>query len=185
MKKVLKTLLMLVVVLITYTVNANDTLKHSTIKWHIKKGDKIKVTDATGMVVYRGYTKQNGSLTHLYDFSQLKNGIYEVEIEKDFSIQTKSIEVKNHSVTFSEETNEKFFKPVFRILDNKVIISKLALSHDEMKIYLYYENDIIYTEVVTGNSILNRVYKLDQTYRGQYTVVVRTNNRVYVERYRL
>ena len=129
--------------------------------------------------------KYNGSLTRLYDFTQLDNGKYTIEINKDYEIEVTSILVNNREVTFVEDSKEKIFKPVFRNEDSRIIISKLGIDTNEMKVNLYYEDNLIYTDNVVGNKVLNRVYRLDESLPGEYTAVVKANDRVFTERFRI
>ena len=185
MKKLFKNILVLAVVLGTYTSYANETLKVATTFKHVKKGQLIAVSDASGEVIYKGTINYNGNLTTLFDFSQLKDGKYTVEITKDFEIEINTIEVKNNSVSYSSDSEVKIYKPVFRTKNDKVIISKLALDSKQMKVELYYENELIHTETVKGNDVLNRVYKLDKTLNGNYTAIVKSEDRVFVENFRI
>ena len=54
-----------------------------------------------------------------------------------------------------------------------------------MKVELYFENELIHTENVEGNDVLNRVYKLDKTVTGEYTAVIKSNGRVYTKNFRI
>ena len=186
MKIVFKNILVLAVMLGTYTSYATTTLKDVITTFNmVSKGDLISVTDASGEVIYSGRVNYDGNIKNLYDFSHLKSGIYTIEVNKDFEIVTKSVQVKNNQVTFIESSNERIFKPVFRSENSKVIISKLAIDNKEMIVELYFGNDLIHTETVKGSEILNRVYKLDQTQKGDYTAIVRANGRVFVENFNL
>ncbi|WP_458628115.1 hypothetical protein [Winogradskyella sp. PC D3.3] len=185
MKTFFKNILVLAVVLGTYTGYANTTLKDTPSSKILSKGDFISVSDAHGQVVYSGRINYNGSMKNLYDFSQLKDGIYTVEVNKDFEIDINSIQVKGNSVTFLETSNKKIFKPVFRSEDSKLFISKLAIDTNEMVVELYFENDLIHTEKVKGDEIINRIYKLDQNLRGNYTAIIRANGRVFVENFKI
>ncbi len=185
MKTLLRKLLVVAVILGTYTGHANETLEVVPTFNTIKKGNYISVSDASGKVIYSGRIKYSGNLASLFDFTQLKDGAYTIEVNKDFVIEINSIEVKDHVVTFIQNSKEKIFKPVFRSEDSKLLISKLALDSNEMTVELYYGTELIYTETVTGKEILNRVYKLDETLRGDYTAIIKSNDRVYVENFRI
>ncbi|GAA4246781.1 MULTISPECIES: hypothetical protein [Winogradskyella] len=185
MKTLLKNILVLAVVLGTCTSYANTTINTTSPSKDLRKGDHISVSNKAGEVVYSGRINYNGNIEKLYDFSQLEDGIYTVEVNKDFEIDINSIQVKNNKVTYLETSNKKIFKPVFRSEDSKVIISKLAMDTNEMVVELYFENDLIHTETIKGKEILNRVYKLDQNLKGNYTAIIRANGRVFVEDFKL
>jgi hypothetical protein len=59
------------------------------------------------------------------------------------------------------------------------MISRITFDEKPLEIDIYYDNEIIYSETATSNTILNRVYRLDEAIKGNYEVVVRNNERVY------
>lgn len=187
MKTLIKSILVVAVMFGTYTGYANETLRTLPTFKFINEGDSISVTNSEGEVIYQGRVNYNGNLIRLFDFSQLNDGIYTVEISKDFEIQVLNLSVTNNKVTLLTDTQKKIFKPVFRVENNKLIISKIALDKKEMEVELYYGDALIYTEHVDGQNedILNRVYQLDATNRGDYTAIIRANDRVYIKRFRI
>lgn len=186
MKHLFKNILVLAVMFGTFTSFAIEGLKTSSSStFKITKGDLISVTDNSGKTIYSGRTNYNGSLKALYDFSKLNDGLYFIEIDKDFEILSKTIEVKNHMVTYIGHTDKTIFKPVIKTEKSKLIISKLALNEENIEIEIYYQNDLIHSENVFANSILNKVYKLDENVKGEYTAIVRVNNRSYIESFKL
>ncbi|SDG72008.1 hypothetical protein [Winogradskyella thalassocola] len=185
MKTLFRNILVLAVMLGTLTSYANETIKDTPSSKMLSEGDHISVSNASGEVLYSGRINYNGQMKSLYDFSQLENGIYTVEVNKDYEIEINSVQVKNHLVTFLETSNKKIFKPVFRSKDSQIIISKLAIDTNKMTVELYFENDLIHSETIKGNDILNRVYKLDQNLKGNYTAIIRANDRVFVENFKI
>lgn len=185
MKKLFKNILVLAVLLGTYTSYANATSDLISNFNNANKGDIISVTDASGEVIYSGEIKYNGNIKNLFDFSQLKDGTYAVEVNKDFEIDINTIVVKNNNVTFITSSNEKIFKPVIRAKDSRLMISKLSFDPKDTKVEIYYEDELIHSETVKGNEVLKRVYKLDHTLNGDYTAIIRANDRVFVENFKL
>lgn len=185
MKAFFKNILVLTVVLGTYTGYANTTLETNTTFNEVSKGDYISVTDASGEIVYSGLINFDGNIKNLYDFSQLEDGTYTVEVNKDFEIEINSLQVNKNIVTYTNNSNKTIYKPVFRAKDSRVIISKLGLDIDEMTVELYFKNELIHSETVKGQDVLNRVYKLDDSVRGNYTAIIRSNGRVFVENFKL
>ncbi|MBF8148924.1 hypothetical protein ITJ86_03390 [Winogradskyella sp. F6397] len=185
MKKIFKSILVLTVLLGTCTSFANTIEEVPPSATMVSIGDFISVSDVYGEVVYSGRINHNGFMESLYDFSQLENGTYTVEVNKDFEIEVNSVKVQNHIVTFLDTTKQKIFKPVFRSNASQVIISKLAIDTKEMVVELYFKNELIHTETVKGNEILTRVYQLDETQKGNYTAIIRANDRVFVENFKI
>ncbi|WP_400075962.1 hypothetical protein [Winogradskyella sp. R77965] len=179
-----KKILVLAVVLGTYTSYANEVSEVTSTYNYVEKGSQIAVTDASGEVIYSGEIKHNGNLTTLFDFSQLKDGKYTVEVTKDFEIEINTIEVKDHTVSINTD-KQTIFKPVVRNRKDQVLISKLALTSNTMKVELYFEGELIHSETVEGSKVLNRVYKLDETLKGDYTAKIKSNDRVFIENFRI
>jgi len=183
MKKVVRNILVVAVMLGTYTGYANKGANNLPTSYDIKKGNYISIKDASGKVIFNGEISNSENISELFDFSQLKDGVYTVEVTKAYQIEVNSVEVKNHNVSINDKA--KFFKPVFRTEDSKVIISKLALDAKEMEVELYFEDELFHTETIQGDKVLNRVYQLDKGLPGDYTAIVRSNDRVYVEHFRI
>ncbi|WP_422106760.1 hypothetical protein [Winogradskyella sp.] len=185
MKKIVRNILVVAVMLGTYTGYASETTSNLPTSYDVKKGKYISVKDESGNVIYKGEIDHNRSIKDFLNFSQLNDGVYFVEVSRAYEIEINTVEVKNSLVSFIDTAKETFFKPVFRAENSKVFISKLALDAKEMKVELYFEDELFHTETIKGGKVLNRVYQLDHRLPGDYTVVMRTNDRVYVEHFRI
>ncbi|RED46507.1 hypothetical protein DFQ10_101278 [Winogradskyella eximia] len=185
MRTVFKNFLVLAVMLGTFTSFANEMLEVTPTFNYVTKGNHISVSDAFGEVIYSGEINYSGNLTTLFDFTQLKNGKYDVEVTNGFRIDISTIEVKNNIVFVTDANRKTIFKPVVRNENNSVLISKLALDGEKMDVELFYEGELIYTETIDGEDVLNRVYKLDKTLKGSYTTVIKSNDRVFVKNFRI
>ncbi|WP_299098004.1 hypothetical protein [uncultured Winogradskyella sp.] len=185
MRKVFKKLLVLAVVLGTCTSYANEVVEVNTTINYVKKGNHISVSDAFGEIIYSGEINYSGNLITLYDFTQLKNGKYDVEVTNGYKIEISTIEVNDTIVSILETNKMVIYKPVVRNESSKLIISKLALNGEDMEIEIYYKGNLIHTETLAGSTILNRVFKLDETLKGNYTTIIKTNDRVFVKNFKI
>ena len=185
MKTLLKKILVLAVMFGTYTSYANNAIEVATTFNYVKKGSQISVSDASGEVIYSGKANYNGNITRLFDFTKLEDGKYIVEITKGFEIEINTIEVKNHLVAFLDTDRKIIHKPLVRNEGNIIFISKLSLNSDKMEVELYFEGELIHSETVTGEQILDRVYQLNETHKGKFTAIIKSNDRVFVENFRI
>ena len=66
-------------------------------------------------------------------------------------------------------------------------IQRLKIAFDEKPLHvaLYFKDEIIYSETIKGNTILNRVYKLDKRIKGNYKVVLHNNERSYINNFKI
>ena len=101
-----------------------------------KKGNLISVSDASGKVIYSAHANSNINLKEIFDFSQLKEGRYTVEVNKDFEIEINTIEVKNKIAKLLIGDSKKIFKPIFRSENAKVLISKITFDTDLSLIHI-------------------------------------------------
>tara|TARA_R110001606_G_C15152052_1_gene625881 strand:- start:62 stop:643 length:582 start_codon:yes stop_codon:yes gene_type:complete len=150
-----------------------------------KKGNQLIIKDANGTILHSEEVTKEGTLIKTYNLSELKNGIYTLELEKDFEIVVKSVKVNNKKVTFLVDAERLIFKPIVRNEENILMITKIAFDAKPLQISIYYNNEIIYSETIEGDEILNRVYSLDKELKGEYKVVSYNNGRSYINNFKL
>jgi hypothetical protein len=171
--------------------NENDTrfslLKERKIKVEfktVKKGELISIKNEKGAIIYSGEIKKSGSFARIFDLSSLKEGNYTTELEKDFEIIIKSFSVLKGDITFGKE--KTIFKPVIRNEKDLILISKLSFEKKTVKINLYYNNDLIFSETVTNSdTLLKRVYKLSKKEKGNYSVVMHCDDKNYTKNFNI
>jgi hypothetical protein len=144
----------------------------------VKKGHMLSIKDENGVVMYSQEIKRSGTYSQIFDLSKLQKGNYTTELEKDFEIIIKYFSVLDGQISFKDE--KIIFKPVIRIKDNLILISKMNFEKEPLKIVLYYNDEIILSEKVKdADAIVNRVYRVSKKIKGDYKVVINSNNRTY------
>lgn len=152
----------------------------------VKKGHLVIIKDNNGSSIYSEVMQNDGDFASQFNFSKLEDGLYTLEINKDFEIITSKFVVNSKQVTFLDNTETKVYKPVFRMEDTKVLISQLALDKEStLDIRIFFEGEVIHSEKVSGNAILNRVYNLKENIPGKYKVVMRANGRTYRKTFKI
>lgn len=187
MKTINKKVLLAIFILGTFISHANnsdfkniaDAKKVTVVFNNAKKGHQLSMKDAQGVVLHSEKVSEQGNLVKTFDFSNLKNGTYTLELDKDFEIVIKVLEVKNKTIIFNEDANKIIFKPFIRTEENLVLISSTTFDKKPLEINIYHNDEIIYSETATSDSILNRIYRLNKEIKGDYKVIVRNNQRVY------
>ena len=147
----------------------------------VKKGHALTIKNENGVTIYKQRIQNSGTYSKIFNLRNLEDGLYTTELEKDFEIIVKKIEVKNGNVTFLNNETEKVFKPVIRTKGELVLISKIAFNKQPLKVILYYNDHVILSETIEGKELLNRVYKLSETEKGNYKIVINTDNRMYIK----
>ena len=165
--------------------NVFNTKKVRVVFNETKKGQRLSIKDHNGIILYAEKVKKEGKLTKVFDFSKLNDGNYTLELEKDFQILIKSLKINGNIVIFNEDSKKIVFKPVVRTEGSRLMISKIAFDEKPLQVALYFNGEIIYSETIKGDSILNRVYKLDENIKGNYKVVLYNNGRSYTNDFKI
>lgn len=150
-----------------------------------KKGQKLVVKDPTGIILHSETVKTNGDLSKTFVFKKLKDGKYTIELEKDYEVIIKPFEIKNKILTFEQAKETKIFKPVVRKENDKLLVSQLSFNSKPVKVEIFYEDELIYSETIEGEKTVNRIYKLEGKKFGNYHTVIKTDNRSYTEKFKL
>lgn len=168
--------------------NFNNSLDAKKVRVEFKetkKGQLLKVKDENGIILYTEEVQKEGKLSKVFDFSKLTDGNYTVELEKDFQIVVKSLKIDGDTVIFDENSKKVIFKPVVRSINNTLMVSKIAFDEKPLEVSLYFRDEIIYSETLTGEAIVNRIYKLDKEIKGDYKVVIYNNGRSYINNFKI
>ena len=151
----------------------------------VKKGQVLSIKDANGSIVYKDIIENSGNYSKIFDITILKNGRYTTELEKNFEIIIKPFFVENGLVTFLTQNTKTIFKPIIRTAENLVFISKMSFDNAPIKITLYYEGAIIYSETIKEEKELERVFRLLKTKKGAYRVAINSKKRGYSKNFKI
>lgn len=162
----------------------NITLNASKVKIEfksVKKGQSITIKDKFNANVYSQKIKTEGAYSKLFNVSALNNGTYTIELKKEKEIIIKTFKVEGELVTFLKEETKKVHKPVIRTKNELVLISKIDFNNEPLKVAIFYNGDLILSETVNGYGVINKIYKLSETKKGDYSVVIKTDGKKYTE----
>lgn len=152
---------------------------------NVKKGQHLYIIDSEGEILYQEKIKRNGTFIKNFDFTSLKDGMYTLEVNKDFQIDVTPFAVKSGKAIFKKKEGKTIFKPVVRTNKNKVLVSKFDFDAAPLHVTIYYDGDVIFKETVRGGNVLQRVYKLRKDIKGDYRVVMKANDRTYSNEFSL
>ncbi|CAH8282718.1 hypothetical protein EV196_101573 [Mariniflexile fucanivorans] len=165
----------------------NDAERTSLTLNDVKQGNLLSIKDNNGVVIYKELIEQSGTYTKGFDLTELPNGGYIFELDKDVEINTIPFTVLSNTVTFKKEMEATIFKPVTRVKGNVVFVSRLSLNKAPMKIAIYFTDsqnnfstpELIYSETVENTENASRIYKLASKNSGDYKIVFTTEDRVF------
>lgn len=191
MRTTIKKTMVLVLIFVTFISSAIEnsksyklvSVKRVKVEFrNVKKGQTFIIRNENKIIVHKQKIVKLGTFSKVFDLTNLKDGIYTSEVEKDFEISIKKFSVSNGYVTFIKEESKKIFKPLIRLKGDLLLISKLSFK-EPLNIVLYYEENTIVDEQFEGKDIINRIYKLSKAKKGAYRVVVNSDNRLFTKNF--
>lgn len=168
------------------TLDKKVEIKNTTLSIHnVKQGQQLVIKDYNGIVLYKELIANSGAYHKGFDLTALPNGNYYFELDKDTEVQIIPFKVLMNKVEFLKDKETKFFKPIIRFKDNKVLLSRLSLDYKPLEVKIYYDDysnkELIHTETFKDTKMVERVYALDKTKKGKYSVVIKTEGRAFTE----
>lgn len=154
---------------------------------NVKQGNLLSIKDAKGVVLFEEAIKKNGIYNKGFDLTELPNGKYLFELEKDFEIKTMPFEVAENKIAFIEEEETIVFKPSVRVDKNLILISKLNLDKKPLKIDLYFEDkslnsyDLLLSETIENTQKIERAYKFSTAKKGNYKLVFKSEGQEFIK----
>jgi hypothetical protein len=191
MRTTIKKTMVLVLIFVTFISSAIENSKSNKLVSvkrvkvefrNVKKGQTFIIRNENKIIVHKQKIVKLGTFSKVFDLTNLKDGIYTSEVEKDFEISIKKFSVSNGYVTFIKEESKKIFKPLIRLKGDLLLISKISFK-EPLNIVLYYEENTIVDEQFEGKDIINRIYKLSKAKKGAYRVVVNSDNRLFTKNF--
>lgn len=151
----------------------------------VRNGQLLFIKNTSGKVIRKEIIKLKEATPFEFDFSGLENGYYTLEISKDFHIEIKPFTITEGEVIFHKKAEKTIFKPVIRTKKNKLFISKLNFTETSIHITIYYEGEVILTDSLKGDSIIEKIYALQKNKKGKYKVITTANDRKYTKEFSL
>lgn len=202
MKKVIKKGIVLATLICTMVSfanveNLNDDNKRTvktTLKLkNVKQGQIVTIKDHSGKVFYSESIKGNGTFNKSFDLTLLKSGQYFFEIDKDVTIGVIPFSIKNGEIMVQKELEKTIYKPIVRVKDNLIFVSKLALENEPLSVKIYFKNhaksnadfEEVYSETLEANKTIERVYHYSNTHTGEYKIIFESNKKVFTEKFKV
>lgn len=145
-------------------------------------GLNVYIKDIYGVELYNEQFKGRRFL-RTYDLSLLPDGDYFIEIVGQTKINMIPFIVSGINVEVLEMKKELIHKPIVRIQDDLVYISKFSQSKGVLKIVFYDEDNNILVEEKLRDEVINgKIFSLAKLPKGKYKLTATySNNRVYTQ----
>lgn len=155
-----------------------------TMKGSIKMVE-VSVKDKNCETIYHEKS-DNFNLSKKYDLKNLPIGDYFMEIESLTKIKVVPFKVLSNSINLIEDDEVTYYKPIVKKEGTDLFISKLNLNNENLEIVLYdADSNILFTEKLEGNAILERKLNLMNLNSGHYNLVLRGSGKTFYETIKL
>ncbi len=178
----------MVALLATVTGFANDAnslikkgaKKTALVLENVKEGNLLSIKDSYGIILYKELIDTNGVYTKGFDLTELPDGDYVFELEKDLEVKTIPFTVKASTVSYKKSEEATYFKPYVKQENNMVYLTKLNLNQVPTSVKVFANIDgeykLCHSEIVENEKVIEKVFRLGE---GKYKIEINSNNKEY------
>jgi len=161
----------------------NDADKTSLTLKDVKPGNVLSIKDENGITLYKEFIKTTGDYTKGFDLTELPNGAYTFELNKDVEISSIPFTVAPEGVNINTEDEKVCFKPMTRVEGNLLYVTRLSLDASPLTIDIYdgsnSSSEPIHSETIKNSKVIERVYELKNLEYGNFEIVYHTDGRIF------
>ncbi|WP_092849140.1 hypothetical protein [Algibacter pectinivorans] len=143
----------------------------------VKVGNLLTIKDNYGIILYKEAIKTEGLYTKGFDLTELPNGKYFFELEKDLEINSIPFTVTNNVVGINKDEENTIYKPYVKQEKDLVYITQLNPNSDKTVINVYSINDtettLRFTEKIENTQSIEKIFKLK---KGNYKIEISSKN---------
>ncbi|XMO87807.1 hypothetical protein AAFN75_05845 [Algibacter sp. AS12] len=167
---------------IGFAKDSNSLIKKGTretalVLKNVKVGNLLTIKDNYGIILYKEAIKIKGLYTKGFDLTELPNGEYVFELEKDLEINTIPFTVANSVVSFDKTAETTTYKPYVKQENGLVYVTKFNPEFKETTINVYAlegaEATLRFSEEITNSQTIEKVFKLR---KGNYKIEISSEN---------
>jgi hypothetical protein len=164
----------------------NNAKKTSLTLNNVKKGSLLSIKDINGVKLYEEVIQMNGLYGKAFDLTALENGSYVFELDGEVEIKVIPFTVESNTITYNTEEAKSIFKPTIRVKGDLVLVSKLSLNNEPLKINIYNNDsnsyELVLSETIKNNTkSIERAYKIAGLNKGNYTIVLNTEGKEFTK----
>lgn len=139
----------------------NENAAFLELSIETKKGD---------LVYYKQSTKPLSNYQKVFDFEDLENGDYVINLKINDTRLSKEFKVLSNKIIVGAEKLR--IDPYFVFEDNILKFSYLNLDAENYKMNIYADNDLVYQDKLGKNIAITSGYDLSNLPEGKYRVVL-------------
>jgi hypothetical protein len=136
---------------------------------------ELSILASNGDVVYYRQTSDPVTSYHrLYDFKNLADGKYVLNLKINDTNVTNNFEVSPKGIKVGE--NRMTFDPWFAFSNNELKISYLNFDQENLYLYLYNDNGLVYHNRLGRDFSITKGFNLSKLQTGNYKAVLSSDS---------
>ena len=149
----------------------------------VKLGSKLSIKYRDGIVLYKESIVKTGDYSKGFDLTTLPNGDYYFELDSELEIVIIPFNVVSNQVVFKKEEKSTIFKPLVRVKDNIVFVSRVSYEESPIEFKIYYADnyDLVLSEKTENQNHLKKIYDFSKAKKGNYLFVFKSNGRRFTK----
>lgn len=157
-----------------------DAGKTSLVLENVKEGNLLSIKDSYGIILYKESIEVDGIYKKGFDLTELPDGDYVFELEKDLEIKTIPFTVVLNAVSFNKKDEATYFKPFIKQEKDLVFLTKLNLNLEAttIKVYAIFNGEykLRHSEKIENIQVIEKVFQLE---KGNYKIEINSDNKEY------
>ncbi|AUS05044.1 hypothetical protein [Pseudotamlana carrageenivorans] len=160
-----------------------DAKKTTITLEDVKPGDLVSIKDNQGIIIFKESVETTGTYKKGFDLTELANGDYVFEIDKDLEVNTIPFKVRANEIEFDESEESTYFKPHTKKEADLLYVTKLCSNNEATIINIFNEVEqgtykMVHSELIENTLAIKKVYKLN---KGNYKITIHSNNKEYTK----
>ncbi|WP_405325829.1 T9SS type A sorting domain-containing protein [Leeuwenhoekiella sp. LLG6367-2.1] len=178
MKTTIKTLVLALVLAVSFNMNAADGIAVTINENFIVKveytnaieGAQIYLEDSRGQKLFKEFAGKNANDYKTLSLEALPTGKYYLVYEDDYAKSYTSINKKNTGLDIVSDEARTIFKPNYRIQDDIILISFTNPKEVKTTTRVYDENGEVIESITDRNLVVKQALNLSGLKNGTYLV---------------
>jgi hypothetical protein len=148
----------------------------------VSQGSTLFIKDDKGLTLYKEAIQITGEYSKGFDLTALPDGEYYFELDTNLKVVVIPFDVKSNEVNFKKEEKSTILKPMIRVKDDIVFVSRTSFEAAPLDFKIYYaeNSDLVLSEKFESETMIERVYDFSEAKKGEYLFVFWSNGRKYI-----
>lgn len=137
-------------------------------------------TQGGDLVYYKQTTSASTEYQKIFDFAELENGKYVLNLKVNDTKVIQDFEVRNDKIVVGDSKTR--FDPYFMFKDNQLKFSYLNFDQENFTMYIYNNDGLFFSKKIGKDFSMQKGFDLSGLGEGNYKVVLSSLTNEYVYR---